>query len=222
MTYKAKLTYQNIVIAKEYDNKRFSDAMGRFVDRLEKQAIVELIKDELMDDLMVVDIPCGTGRLTELLEVNGCFVVGADISKSMLQATKNRMTNAQNFDLILCDAENLPIKKDAINVVVSLRLMGHVPPSVRKRMLPEFARITKDKMIIAFYNSLSLLGIAKRIKRYLNNNLWFPVTVMDVVNELTSSGLTVKQTIHIIPSIAETFFVSVKKLKNANSDIAFV
>ncbi len=217
--YKAKVAYLKIGVAKQYDKRRFSNVIGQLVDRLEKNAILELIENQTSTRIVVIDTPCGTGRMIELLTKSGRYVVGADISKSMLSSAKERLKRSVYFDLVQCEAENLPFKDGSAEFTVSVRLMGHVPPIIRKKILLEFSRITKGQMIIAFYTPLSLLGMFKRVRRVVNGNLWFPVTNQAVGNELECLGLQVQKTKYILSWIAETFFILVKKSYLLERDI---
>ncbi len=219
MQYKAKVAYQKIGVAKQYDKRRFSNVIGQMVDKLEKNAILELIENQTSTSAVFIDTPCGTGRMTELLTKSGRYVVGADISKSMLLSAKERLKRNGCFDLVQCDAENLPFIDGSVEFTLSVRLMGHVPPIIRKKILLEFSRITKGQMIIAFYSPLSLFGMFKRVKRFVNGNLWFPVTNQAVGNELDVLGLQIQKTRYILLWIAETFFILVKKSYVLDRDI---
>jgi ubiquinone/menaquinone biosynthesis C-methylase UbiE len=219
MQYKAKVAYQKIGVAEQYDKRRFSNIIGQLVDRLEKKAILELVENQASLRAVVIDTPCGTGRMTEILTKSGQYVVGADISKSMLLSAKERLKRNGCFDLVQCDVENLPFKDRSVEFTLSVRLMGHVPPIIRKKILLEFSRITKGQMIIAFYSPLSLLGMFKRVRRFVNGNPWFPVTNQAVRNELDCLGLHVQKTKYILSWIAETFFILIKKSYVADRNI---
>jgi ubiquinone/menaquinone biosynthesis C-methylase UbiE len=206
ISYEAKGAYQKIGVAQHYDKLRFSNLLGQLVDRLEKDAILELIPNQVKTKL-VIDIPCGTGRMTEMLANGDRYVVGVDVSKSMLLVAKSRLKGNANVDLVLCDAEQLPFKDNVSNLILSVRLMGHVPPSVRAKIISEFSRVTKGCVIIAFYTPLSIMGIIKRIRRYAKKNLWFPVTHMRVRNEIKNSGLHIQKTRYPLSCVAETYFI---------------
>jgi ubiquinone/menaquinone biosynthesis C-methylase UbiE len=211
ISYKAKVAYQKMGVAQQYDELRFSNLLGRLVDRLEKDAILELIPNQVKTKL-VIDIPCGTGRMTEMLANGDCYVVGVDVSKSMLLVAKGRLKENANVDLVLCDAEQLPFKDNVSNLILSARLMGHVPPFIRAKIIGEFSRVTKGRVIVAFYTPLSLMGVIKRIRRCVRKNLWFPVTHRSVRNEIKNSGLHIQKTRYILSCVAETYFILAEKV----------
>lgn len=211
ISYEAKVAYQKIGVAQQYDRLRFSSLLGKLVDGLEKDAILELIPNQVKTKL-AIDIPCGTGRMTELLTNGDCYVVGVDVSKSMLLIAKDRLKENPNVDLVLCDAEQLPFKDNASNLLLSVRLMGHVPVRIRARIISEFSRVTKASVIVAFYTPLSLMGVIKRVRRYAKKNLWFPVTPRSVSTEIKNSGLHIQKTKHILSCVAETYFILAEKV----------
>ncbi len=64
----------------------------------------------------VLDVPCGDGRLTELLVKKGCDVVAADISKEQIRRARNRRMT--NVEFIVCDAEKLPRRYSVFDLIV--------------------------------------------------------------------------------------------------------
>lgn len=60
--------YLDQTVARDYDRERFSSPVGRTFDRLEKRALRAAMRRarSLSPASAVLDIPCGTGRITEL------------------------------------------------------------------------------------------------------------------------------------------------------------
>lgn len=74
-------------------------------------------------DNIVLDVGCGTGIYTKYLSKRFKFIVCLDLSKSMIQAAHGR--NLSN--LIIADAEHLPIRPKTIDLIVSLATLEHLP-----------------------------------------------------------------------------------------------
>ncbi|MGQ9759707.1 MAG: class I SAM-dependent methyltransferase [Candidatus Methanomethylicaceae archaeon] len=68
------------------------------------------------EDNVLLDVGCGTGLLFEF--VNCKFIVGIDISINMLKEARKRA--GKNVELILGDAEFLPIKSGSADIVMSI------------------------------------------------------------------------------------------------------
>lgn len=101
-------------------------------------------------DDVLVDVGCGTGLLFE--RANCGLIVGVDISINMLREAKKRasseskqssMGKTKDVELILADAEFLPIRTESVDVAVSvtaLQLSGD-----QERAVSEVLRILKDQ-----------------------------------------------------------------------------
>src|SRR6185312_3940007 len=76
-------------IAASYDRDRFSSIAGAIYVRLERRALLRALS-VVPRGSQVLDFPCGTGRLAEILLENGYRVVGADISQEMLNVAQQR------------------------------------------------------------------------------------------------------------------------------------
>ncbi len=100
----------------------------------------------------LLDIPCGTGKLAEVLTTFSCEIVGSDISQQMLKLAETAY-NLKGVKAIfkVCDAEHIHTEfgVKSFDVVVCLRLMHRVPASERVRMLASIAQAS-DYSVISF------------------------------------------------------------------------
>jgi SAM-dependent methyltransferase len=163
--YLAKEKYQDSHVAEDYDKRRFSTFLGRLVDKLEKAALNKALKG-VNKEALILDFPCGTGRITEFLLQEGYFVAGADISKEMMDVAVKKLQGFDKFKgFYREDGENVSISDGSFDYVTSVRLMGHLPPDARIRFLREMKRITKKRMFITFYVKGASTEISKFIQR---------------------------------------------------------
>jgi ArsR family transcriptional regulator len=96
----------------------------------------------LIDPALVVgDLGCGTGQLTEVIAPYVKRVVAVDGSSDMLDAARQRVAGARNVDLRQGDLESLPIEAGELDAAV-LSLVLHYSPSPG-RALAEVARSLK-------------------------------------------------------------------------------
>ncbi len=96
-----------------------------------------------LQGMQVLDVGCGTGALAQVaFEQGSKGVVCGDISAFMLAQAK-RKELAKNLDYTFCqfDAEGLPFKKDAFEVVISGMAFGLLPD--QKLAVTEMARVVK-------------------------------------------------------------------------------
>jgi ubiquinone/menaquinone biosynthesis C-methylase UbiE len=207
--YRAKVAYRDRQVAATYDAERFTAPYGRFYNRRELHAL-DLALRWVKPGSSVLDLACGTGRITERLLGSGLKASGTDISLSMMQVAREKSRGAIPF--VASDAEALPFQDASFDWVVSVRLFGHVPLSVRARILSEVTRVARCGSIIAFY----LLNAVTRTRRYARslhhpNPDWYPATQRQIVRELTAQGLKVQRIYAVIPVVDQAhIFVATK------------
>jgi ubiquinone/menaquinone biosynthesis C-methylase UbiE len=207
--YPAKVDYQDEKVARAYDAKRFTSLRGRFYNRRELHAL-EMALRWVKPGSRVLDLACGTGRITERLVGSGLKVSGADISLPMIQLAREKLHGAVSF--VASDAEALPFQDASFDWVVSVRLFGQLPLPVRARTLSEVARVARCGAIIAFY----LLNPVTRTRRFMKslvrpNPHWYPATQRQIVRELGAQGLKAQQICAVIPIVDQAhIFVATK------------
>jgi ArsR family transcriptional regulator len=92
-------------------------------------------------DLVVGDLGCGTGQLTEIVAPYVKQVIAVDGSADMLEAARQRVGGARNVDLRQGDLESLPLEPGELDAAM-LSLVLHYSPSPA-RALAEVARVLR-------------------------------------------------------------------------------
>jgi ubiquinone/menaquinone biosynthesis C-methylase UbiE/DNA-binding transcriptional ArsR family regulator len=132
---------------REKSEEFFASAAGGW-DRLRG----ELFGDEfflwavlgLIDPTLVVgDLGCGTGQLTEVVAPYVRRVISVDGSEDMLAAARQRLTGATNVDIRRGELESLPIESGELDVAM-LSLVLHYSPEP-PRALAEIGRVVRPK-----------------------------------------------------------------------------
>jgi ArsR family transcriptional regulator len=96
----------------------------------------------LIDPALVVgDLGCGTGQLTETVAPYVKRVVSVDASPDMLDAARQRLGGARNVDLRQGELESLPIEAAELDAAM-LSLVLHYSPSPA-RALSEVGRVLR-------------------------------------------------------------------------------
>ena len=98
---------------------QYDDAMNERFSILTKELFS---RANIKNSEKVLDIGCGGGETTfqasKLLNKAG-HVVGADISKTLLEHAKSKFSNIDTIDFINCDVQNYQFKKNYFNKVIS-------------------------------------------------------------------------------------------------------
>jgi ubiquinone/menaquinone biosynthesis C-methylase UbiE/DNA-binding transcriptional ArsR family regulator len=92
-------------------------------------------------NLVVGDLGCGTGQLTEVVAPHVRRVISVDGSDDMLDAARQRLSGATNVDIRRGDLESLPIEAGELDVAM-LSLVLHYAPEP-PRALAEVGRVVR-------------------------------------------------------------------------------
>jgi SAM-dependent methyltransferase len=132
---------------RSYERQRFGGPSGARVNERE----LELVEGLLPSSGRVLDLACGTGRLTRRLVERGFEVVAADSSPAMLRAMLANLapTSAARRPVpVVADAFRLPFADGGFDAVVAMRLLFHyaeVGPIVA-----EMARVCRPGGAVVF------------------------------------------------------------------------
>ena len=206
--YQAKTRYQAENVAEVYETQRFRSLRGRLVNWLEKTAAIQMLEG-LPKESLILDAPVGTGRISAALEQTGWHVIGVDISASMLQQAQQR--HAARLGLVQADIERLPFMNNAVDAVVSYRLMAHLPGPVRQTALREMARVTQGPLIINYHLSgTSALWALNRVMRR-SALAAYPVTPRDVQAEAQACHLRITRVRALLPGVLDSYLYALAR-----------
>ena len=125
-----------------------------FLDRMEIEAAAPHIRGK-----EILEAGCGTGLVLEGLSHIAARAVGVDISAGMLERARDR-----GLEVVKGSVVDLPFDDDSFDVVVSFKVLAHIPDL--GRALAECARVTRPggTLILEFYNRNSIRYLVKRFK----------------------------------------------------------
>ncbi|HVC32202.1 MAG TPA: class I SAM-dependent methyltransferase [Chloroflexota bacterium] len=109
--------YRQPEVVAAYDRQRFGSPSGAWVNQREIAQVLRL----LPDTGRILDLGCGTGRLSQRLAEHGRDVVLCDASDAMLA----RAVPAVGAPAVLADAFALPFARQSFDAVVALRVAFH-------------------------------------------------------------------------------------------------
>ena len=148
--YEAKQHYQDENVAAEYDAERFRGLRGWLVNTLEQRLLVHSLAG-LPRGARVIDLPVGTGRLARRMAAEGYRVTGADISLAMMGVARRLASEGGvASDFVRGDGESLPFRDNAFDASVCFRLLSHLPPDARVRLLRELGRVASERVVAVY------------------------------------------------------------------------
>lgn len=148
--YSARNAYSNYSNAINYEKARFSGILGRYRWKLEQTAIKELVEC-IPENVVICDIPCGTGRFWKILAEKATKIIAMDISDGMLTYAKERaFKEGNNIVIQKGDATNIPLEDNSVDFVFSHALTKHLPIPLQQKVLSEYSRISRIGVICSF------------------------------------------------------------------------
>ena len=112
----------------------------------------------------LLDLPCGHGRLFEMLSGRAERVIEADWSHTMLSLNA-RDNAAAAAGYIRCSALAIPLPDRSVDTVVSIRLSHHFDAvEERERHLHEVFRVADRHVIVTYFSHHSVKNLLRRMR----------------------------------------------------------
>ncbi len=183
--------YKSQKVAKEYDAKRFSSIAGRVFNYLEKRTIVKCFA-RLPRGSVIIDAPCGTGRLADPLLAAGYHVHGLDISAAMLDVARDRLAKyGERFTCEVEDVTQLHTRRRKYDGVLCARILMHFPLDKQIEFLSGAAKLSQSIVVINQSLNSPYQRFRRHVKHWLGNqeSAGYPISDAEMRTLLERSGL---------------------------------
>lgn len=151
-------------MARRYD-AWFMSPMGRHVEEVENQLILDLIRPQAAESLL--DVGCGTGNHLLLFKQLGLDVSGVDPSEPMLEVAREKLGDA--VELRVASAEELPFEDNSFDIVSLISSMEFAQPF---HALSEAVRVARSRVFVGVLNSFSANGVQRRMESLLRPTIY--------------------------------------------------
>jgi ubiquinone/menaquinone biosynthesis C-methylase UbiE len=207
------------LLAASYEEHRFSGALGRLKNWRDQRLVWRAVW-HAGDIQRVLDMPCGTGRLLRSLARHIPHLVGADVSRDMIDFSRQHHTVKGQpvgvLEYVQCDAKHLPFHSDSFDLVVSGRFLHHLyhlPPAERVQVLREFARVSRRWVVGDFNIQYGLKYHINKVRSFLKGKQLKSQRMMavKVFKELSEAGLQVEQVYPISWVASEKWYILCRK-----------
>jgi SAM-dependent methyltransferase len=154
----------------DYERKRYRGLDQRLVNAREMRILKKLLllcsPTAADEPARALDAPCGYGRFAGLLGEAGYAVFAADLSVAMVKrARAHGAASTYPIGIVANLTLGLPFQPGAFSLVFSMRFFHHLHESpARRAALAEFARATREWLIVSFYRA-NPLHLAQRAVR---------------------------------------------------------
>lgn len=197
-------------------------------DRLEHRCIRQFV-ESLTPGSRILDLPCGTGRLTPLLQSRGLRVVGADCSEWMVQAARETWTRGEAFVDSPAGAPTFEVRQamrtgypeGAFDAVICNRLFHHFrEASTREAVLRELGRICRGPIMVSFFNSFALDAVRLKIRHRLRGVVptdRIPIPLSAMLQDVRNASLEVLETRAVMWGLSPMWYVVMQNRTEAIS-----
>lgn len=163
--------WQSRTVAEQYDERRFASLGGRLYDRMEKRSIVSCLNTARQTAPIntVLDLACGTGRISELLANQGFQLTCGDISDEMLRIAKRRLMSAgfEQTKFMHADIYDIEAEAESFDCVTAFRLFQHLTSEQRANALYEMARVSRRFVLVNVMHTSTYYSVVRRMRRAL-------------------------------------------------------
>jgi ubiquinone/menaquinone biosynthesis C-methylase UbiE len=119
---------------------------------------------------IILDLPCGGGRLSDQLATATDLLIEADIAIG--QILYGRDTTSLNVPRLWMTASafHIPFCDNAVDATVCIRLNHHLPsPVERERLVRELLRVSRRFVIMTFFDYHSFKNLFRRVRQPFNH-----------------------------------------------------
>ena len=112
----------------------------------------------------ILDLPCGHGRLSDLLKARCQQLIEADWSFTMVSLNQRDHGNdARSY--FRASALEIPLPDRSVDVAVSFRLSHHLETQeLRERHLRELFRVAKKTVVVTWFSATSLKNLLRQVR----------------------------------------------------------
>jgi SAM-dependent methyltransferase len=191
---------------------------NRWRDRREKACVVACL-GAIPAGSRVLDLPCGTGRMTRLLIERDYHVTSVDISPAMLARAKDnyaayrteRGAQAPDVEFSVRDVMSTGFATDEFDGISCIRLFHHFSEAeTRRQALRELRRICCGPIVVTFLNSFALDRIPAWVKAKMRGRKPVgqrPIPFRTFAADITAAGLQIDKSIAAHWGISSRWFL---------------
>ncbi len=138
---------------------------------------------------MILELPCGGGRITPALADATDLVIEADIAIGQIRYGRATSTLATPRAWMTASAFHIPLRDSAVDGTICIRLAHHLPtPAERERLFRELMRVSKTFVIVTFFDHHSLKNFTRRLRHPLGRKPPKLTMTLGRVAELAREG----------------------------------
>jgi ubiquinone/menaquinone biosynthesis C-methylase UbiE len=181
--------YKKKDVVDTYDDRRFSGLGGKYINLNELSPILTFLKNKKNNEIKILDIGAGRGRLSKPMLSKGFNVYCLDFSEEMVEELsktfdKNKLTQQSIFDVI-----NF---KENFDLITSLRFFDHFAKEDQVKILRNLENKLNNggQIIVPTLNKNSLESLVSKLFPYGRYNYFYSLNEYKEIFD--QAGLKIK------------------------------
>jgi len=175
--------------------------MGWLIAELEKSAVERLLSH--CRGSIILDAPCGSGKLFQRLIQQGYTIIGIDYSKEMLsRIPRTEMEGSQSLQ---GDLRRIPLANDSVDVVICVRFIHRIPKENHEEVLKEIHRVCKNHAIIYFSIRDIATNYIVALEKFLrlgDRGRVIYLSKREIEEEIVSAGFKQERITRVLPLLS--------------------
>lgn len=157
--------YRDLDEAKLYNEAYRDRATKRWSTQKEYRLLQQLLGSQPRSELLL-DLPCGGGRLSGQLAGFTDVMVEADIGMGQLLYAREHYQGTEERFWMTASGFHIPLQDESMDGVVCCRLCHHLPTAEeRERLLSELLRVSRRFVIMTYFDYHSVKNTLRRMRR---------------------------------------------------------
>jgi SAM-dependent methyltransferase len=157
--------YQRVENAATY-NLAYRDKLLKRLSTRREYALIARHIARVGRSRVILDLPCGGGRLTPAFADSADLVIEADIGLGQLLYGRRHSSVATPRAWMTASAFHIPLRDQAVDGTISVRLSHHLPTEAeRERHLIEILRVSRRFVVMTYFDHYSLKNWLRRVRR---------------------------------------------------------
>lgn len=155
-----QLKYQSWDEARKY-NTRYEERKGRTTRR--ESAVLQKLLRRRPDSQTVLDVPCGSGRLSHAIAGFADTLIEMDLSAGQISYGRRYGRTGTPQLWVRASALQIPLKDNSVDGAVCIRLSHHLYAREEKeKLLSELLRVSRRFVIFYFVDGASVKHMLRR------------------------------------------------------------
>lgn len=156
--------YQTVERAAAY-NHGYQRKLHKRIGTRHEWRLIRRLLAQVGHSRVILELPCGGGRITPALADAADFLIEADIAIGQLRYGRATDTLAKPRAWMTASAFHIPLHDDAVDGTVCVRLAHHLPTAAeRERLFSELLRVSSRFVIVTYFDHHSIKNLTRRLR----------------------------------------------------------